>query len=76
MNNNVQTIQKRRSGIMEVWHRMKRSPMAVIGLVLIIVLFVMALFANVIAPFTYSKQNLMHAFESPSSKYIFGLESL
>ncbi len=59
---------------MEVWHRMKRSPMAVIGLVLIIVLFVMALFANVIAPFTYSKQNLMHAFESPSSKYIFGTD--
>ncbi len=59
---------------MEVWHRMKKSPMAVIGLALIVVLFVMALFADVIAPFTYSKQNLMHAFEPPSAQYIFGTD--
>ena len=69
-----QTTHKKRSGIMEVWHRLKRSPMAVIGLVLIVILFLMAIFAHAITPFSYSKQNLMHAFEPPSSKYIFGTD--
>lgn len=69
-----QTTRKKRSGVMEVWHRLKRSPMAVIGLVLIVILFLMAIFAHAITPYTYSKQNLMHAFEPPSAQYIFGTD--
>jgi peptide/nickel transport system permease protein len=59
-----QMTRKKRSGVMEVWHRLKRSPMAVIGLNIDRHSVPYGDLRPRITPYTYSKQNLMHAFES------------
>lgn len=71
----VQVKRKRPAGPwMEVWKRLRRSRMAVIGLVILVLLVMMALFADVIAPFAYDKQNLRAAFQSPSAQHWFGTD--
>lgn len=57
-----------------VMRSLAKSPLAMLGLAIVLLLVFCAIFADVIAPYSYSKQNLMHAFESPSSKHLFGTD--
>lgn len=61
-------------GKRSVMRSLAKSPLAMLGLVIVLLLIFCAIFADVIAPYSYSKQNLMHAFESPSSKHLFGTD--
>ncbi len=61
-------------GKRSVMRSLSKSPLAMLGLVIVLLLIFCAIFADVIAPYSYSKQNLMHAFESPSSKHLFGTD--
>jgi peptide/nickel transport system permease protein len=44
------------------------------GLTVILILIFVAVFADVLAPYTYSKQNLVHAFESSSKQFPLGTD--
>jgi peptide/nickel transport system permease protein len=59
---------------MEVLFRLKKSPLAMAGLLVVILLVVVALFANVLAPYSYSKQHLTHMFEGPSKNFLLGTD--
>lgn len=61
-------------GKRSVMRSLSKSPLAMLGLVIVLLLIFCAIFADAIAPYSYSKQNLMHAFESPSSKHLFGTD--
>ncbi len=74
MQTTTTTPKKRRKGMGEVLHRIGKSPMAVAGLVILAVIFFLAIFADVIAPVHYAKQNLMHAFEPPSAQFLLGTD--
>lgn len=70
----VTTPKKRRKGFGEVMHRLRKSPMAMAGLVILGIIFFLAIFADLIAPFPFAKQNLMHAFEAPSAQFLLGTD--
>lgn len=73
---NTNTSNKKRSQWVEVWRRLKRNKMAVLGLVILIVLVLLALFADVIANYdnVVIKQNLAHRLQGPSAAHWLGTD--
>ncbi len=70
----VEKIPKKQSQLFVTWRRLKRSKMAMCGLVIIGLLFVTAIFAEFIAPYPYAQQNLKETFQYPSIKHLFGTD--
>lgn len=70
------TSNKKRSQWVEVWRRLKRNKMAVLGLIILIVLFLLAIFADVIADYdtVVIKQNLAHRLQGPSAAHWLGTD--
>ncbi|MDI9505030.1 MAG: ABC transporter permease, partial [Bacillota bacterium] len=62
------------NGPREVLKRLSRAPLAMAGLVTVLILVVAAVFAGYIAPYGYADQDLMAAFEEPSRTHIFGTD--
>lgn len=60
----------------EFWRRLKKSKMAMFGLVILSLLVVIAIFASVIAPYSYSEQHLENKNMKPNSEHIFGCDDL
>ena len=60
----------------EAWRRFARNKTALIGLALLGFLILVAIFATVIAPYTFEEQVVSDAFQSPSSAHIFGTDNL
>jgi len=61
-------------GLREIFKRLSRAPLAMIGLAIVVVLVFTAVFADYIAPFGYADQDLMAAFEEPSKAHLFGTD--
>lgn len=61
-------------------HRMayiiRRSPLAIVGILLILMVLVLAIFAPAIAPYNPQKINILESFEAPSLKHLFGTDDL
>lgn len=70
----IETIPKKQSQLLVTWRRLKRSKMAMCGLAIIGLLFITAIFADIIAPYPYAQQNLREAFQYPSMKHLFGTD--
>jgi peptide/nickel transport system permease protein len=67
---------KRKSGPWrEVWRRLKFNKAAMIGLLVMIVLILTAVFAEVIAPYGFDDQNLQERFLTPSAKHFMGTDN-
>ncbi len=58
------------------WQRLIRNKMAVVGMVIIILLLLTAIFANVIAPYSYQEQDYTAVAESPSLQHLFGTDNM
>ena len=65
---------KSRSQVVTILKALSRNRMAVLGLVILIILLVTGIFAHVIAPYDFAKQNLADAFQHPSPSHIFGTD--
>lgn len=63
---------KKLNGFRGVFHRMKKNRLAMLGLVIIIVLMLMAVFADFIAPYSYDQTDLSNQFAGPGLKHLFG----
>lgn len=59
-----------------VWRRFKRHRMAVVGLVILILMYAMAIFAPWIAPYHYSEMTLGRAMQPPSAEHPFGTDRI
>jgi peptide/nickel transport system permease protein len=59
-----------------VSRRLSQNSSAVIGFVVAVLLALMAIFAPVIAPYPYAKQDLSHTRAAPSVQHIFGTDEL
>lgn len=70
-----QPVLKKRSQVVEVWKRLKKSRMALFGLAIILLLILMAIFAPVIAPFDYAEQNYNEILMKPCLKHPFGTDN-
>ncbi|WFF74389.1 ABC transporter permease [Proteiniclasticum sp. QWL-01] len=69
-----ETRKKKKSQLKEIWGRLKKNRLAVAGLFIIVMLILVAIFADVIAPYSYDKQSLKDAFQSPSAAHWFGTD--
>lgn len=57
-----------------VWKRLKRSKMAMLGLIIIVLLILMAIFAPMVTPYDYAAQNFSEKFQYPSLSHIMGTD--
>ena len=72
------TVIPRRRGlrIQSIGRAAKRSPLGTIGVVIVLILLICGIFADFIAPYSYSETNLLQALRSPSRDYWFGTDDL
>ena len=68
------TDTKKRSQLYEVWKRLRKNRLAVMGLVILAVLVLCAVFADFIAPYPYDKQDYLAVLQSPSWDHWMGTD--
>lgn len=59
---------------LETFKRLKRNKLAILGLVILIFMVVIAIFAPVIAPEGFDNQNLDNNLQGPSAQHLFGTD--
>lgn len=60
----------------DIWRSLVRNKRAMLGLVFIVLLIFIAVFADVIAPFSMTEQNLSNTLAHPGGAHIFGTDNL
>lgn len=58
----------------ETWRRLKKNKIAVFSLLILIGMAVLAIFADVIAPYSYYGQNLIELLQTPSKAHLLGTD--
>lgn len=71
-----EAVVKKRSQAKEVWRRFRRNRQAMIGLIMLLILVLAAVFASVIAPYDPLKQDIIHRLSPPSLNHLFGTDEL
>ncbi len=59
----------------EAWLRLKRNRLAVVGMIILILLVLIAVFASVIAPYNYAEQNYDAVLLKPCLEHPFGTDN-
>lgn len=67
---------KKRSGFAEFWRRFRKNRLSMLGLTILVLFFVAAILADVIAPYGYEVQDLNAIGQPVSSSHIFGTDNL
>lgn len=65
---------KKRSQLQETWKRLSKNNLALIGMGILLVLVLVAIFADVIAPYPLDKQDYRSTLQSPSWKHLMGTD--
>ncbi|MCL4544136.1 MAG: ABC transporter permease [Chloroflexi bacterium] len=60
----------------ETLRRFFRNPLAVIGLVILVLVVLIAILAPAIEPYSWSRQDILHRFSPPSAQHWFGTDEL
>jgi len=74
MSGNTAPRMKSEAGFLDIWRRLRKNPLAMFGLFIVVLLIFFAITADVIAPYKYYEQNLMNSFQSPSKEHLFGTD--
>lgn len=53
----------------------KRNKLAMVGLVILLIIALASIFADVIAPYDYAKQNILEKFADPGAKHLCGTDN-
>jgi peptide/nickel transport system permease protein len=67
---------KGRSNLSEVWRRLKKNKVAVISMFVLLFIFLVAIFAPLIAPHSYDYTKPARALEGPSREYPLGTDRI
>jgi peptide/nickel transport system permease protein len=67
---------KKKSQLLEVWRQLKENKLAVISLFVLIALVLVAIFAPLLAPYSYSAQDIMNANAGSSAEHLLGTDKL
>ncbi len=65
---------KKRSRFGELWHQLKKNRFAVAGLVVVILVILVAIFAPLLAPYAYDTQDLANSYAKPSAEHLLGTD--
>ena len=78
MENTIQLPVKRGRfrSLNDMWIRMRRNKLSMVGLTVILLLIIVAIFADQIAPYGFAEQDLANQFAKPSSEHLFGTDDL
>lgn len=68
-------ISNNKRQLYDIWGRLRKNPLAMFGLLVLILIILVAIFADFIAPFPYDLQNYSDARQFPSKEYIFGTDN-
>ena len=60
----------------QLWQRLRRKKLAMIGLVFIIIIYALGIGANWFAPYSFTEQNLVRGLEGPTSDHWLGTDRL
>lgn len=71
----VGSTSRRDSGLRETAYRFARNKLAMLGLIILLILVICAVFAPWIAPYPYDEMNLANAKKLPSSEHWFGTDN-
>ena len=71
----TRTAVKKRSQASDVWRRLKKSRLAMLGLIGLSILVFCALFADLIAPYDYALQDYTSLNQKPSLSHLFGTDN-
>ena len=67
---------KKESSFSAVMKRLRRNKMAMVGLAVIVLIILVAIFADVLAPYPYAKQDLTNYFSGPTAEHPLGTDKL
>ena len=70
-----QNPMKKRSQWRDVWKRLRRNKLAMVGMVIVILLILMAVFADFIAPYDYDAADFGARLEFPSKEHLLGTDN-
>ncbi len=68
--------EQRHTMLSEIWRRFRKNRQAVVGLIVLILFILVAVFAEQLAPYGYDDQDASRAKIFPCSEYIFGTDNL
>lgn len=66
---------KKRSQMRDIWHRLRRNKLAMVGMFIVIFLVLISVFADVIAPYDYAAQDVANAFQTPNREHLMGTDN-
>jgi len=69
-------LKKKKSRLADTWRRLKKNKVAVVSLVVLILLFLMALFAPLLAPYDYDEVNYSNSFNHGDREHLLGTDKL
>ena len=67
---------KKQSRLGEIWRRLKKNKAAIISLFVILAVFLIALFAPILAPYPYDLQDYSASYAKPSGAHLLGTDKL
>ncbi len=69
------TVEKTIGPWKDMWYRLRKNKLAVLGLFIIIIMILIAIFADYVAPFSYRVQDLNNTFQKPNAVHWFGTDN-
>jgi peptide/nickel transport system permease protein len=66
---------KKHSQFRIVWRRLKKNKLSMIGLLIVCILGICAVFAEFIAPYPYDKMDLLNTFQMPCKEHLLGTDN-
>jgi len=60
----------------DAWYRLLRNKLAVLGAVIVLCFLLLAIFANFLAPYPYTKTDFSKAYQYPSRQFLLGTDPL
>lgn len=70
------SMYKKQSQFIQAWHRIRKNKVAILGMLILIVLILGAVFADQLAPYGYDDQDVMRRFTFPCREFPFGTDNL
>ena len=67
---------KKQTRLHEIWTQLKKNKMAVVSMFVLLALILIALFAPILAPYSYEEQNAANGYASPSREHLLGTDKL
>jgi len=68
--------QRKHSQWRDVWFRLRRNKLAMVGMIIAAILVLLAIFAPLLAPYDYTEQNILGRFQYPNWQHLFGTDHL